>query len=118
MRMVARNFFCATICCSTVDAASSSSPLSLALVRKRIHLNCPTPYSLLPRLFRLPLHCIVLLVLDLPREERELLRDGPYLIQRCRFVDHAVLHDVLDLRRVVDVRERIGVEHDEIGELA
>src|SRR5687768_9911945 len=53
-------------------------------------------------------------------EKRRLQRPaaGPHLRQVVRLVQAAVLHHVLDLDRVADVVERIGVEYDQIGQLA
>src|SRR6266545_3258515 len=42
----------------------------------------------------------------------------PHLVQRLALVQPPVLHHVMDFLRVVDVVERIRVQHHEIGELA
>src|SRR5215469_3876938 len=53
-----------------------------------------------------------------PPHPRERHLVGPHLIERVAVVQAAILHDRGNLRGVVDVLERIGVEHHEIGELA
>src|SRR5207247_11021329 len=42
----------------------------------------------------------------------------PDLVQRLAFIQPAVLHDVANLLGVVDVVERVRVQHHEIAELA
>src|SRR3954467_1008106 len=38
--------------------------------------------------------------------------------QRIRVIDHAVLHDAVDIGGVLDVVERVRFQDDEVGEIA
>src|SRR5687768_8214543 len=58
------------------------------------------------------------LVFRHPAEQRELPLPRPDLVESESVVDHPTLQDVADLVGVLDVVERIGVEHQEIGQLA
>src|SRR5688572_15868477 len=52
-----------------------------------------------------------------PRLRGERLLARPHLVQRGAVVQAAVLHDVLRLYRIPQVRERIGLEHEQVGVL-
>jgi hypothetical protein len=54
----------------------------------------------------------------LPEELRRRLLRGPQLFERLALVELAVLDDLSDLRDVADARERVGVEHHQVGQLA
>src|SRR2546430_15183813 len=53
-----------------------------------------------------------------PPHLRQRLLARPHFVQRCAFIQPPVLHHVMDLLGVVDVLERIRVEHDQVGQLA
>ena len=53
-----------------------------------------------------------------PPQSRQRLLLRPDLIERIALEQLAVFHHVADRARVVDVLERVGRQHDEIGELA
>src|SRR5262245_23412262 len=120
------------------SAQPSGTKYSVALRRIRRSRNgraparpflLPTPYSLVRSVTGLhsslglveeisPACVIPELVFIHPviRPERNSLR--PDLIERHRVVQRSTLHHVLHVQRVLDVRERVRVEHHQVREFA
>ena len=42
----------------------------------------------------------------------------PHLSQRCRIIHPAIQHDIVNRRRVLDVGNRIRIEHEHVSKLA